>query len=150
METKTFDGITRTLGSSMTRRSALRGLFAGATAVVAGGAVLQVEDASAKRRKKGKKGKGGRPTTGQPGQGGQPQLLPPGSRCEFTAQCVTGYICEVPVNGSNSDRYCSGGPGAIRGAPNGDGDDTAPFCAVGHRCVFNGSSYTCQAVPDEI
>ena len=144
METTTFDGITRNLGSSLTRRSALRGLFAGAAAAVAGGALLQVEDASARRRrKKGKKG-GTQPTTGQP------QLLPPGSRCQFTSQCATGYICEVPVNGSNSDRYCSGGPGAICGAPNGDGDDTAPFCAVGHRCVFSGGGYTCQAVPDEI
>ncbi len=149
METTTFDGITRNLGSSLTRRSALRGLFAGAAAVVAGGALLQVEEASAKRRKKGKKGKGRQPTTGQPGQGGQPQLLPPGSRCQSTSQCVTGYICEVPVNGSNSDRYCSGGPGAICGAPTEDGDDTAPYCAVGHRCTFSGSSYTCQAVPEE-
>jgi hypothetical protein len=60
----------------------------------------------------------------------------------------------VPVNGSNSDRYCSGGQGAGCGAKNEDGDDTAPFCAVGFACVYatnNGSSaWTCQAVPDEI
>ncbi len=151
METTTFDGISKNLGSSMTRRSALRGLFAGTAAAVAGGALLQSEDASAKRRKKGKKGKRGQDQNqgGQP-QTGQPQLLPPGSRCQFTSQCATGYICEVPVNGSNSDRYCSGGPGAICGAPTEDGDDTAPFCAVGHRCVFSGSSYTCQAVPDDL
>ena len=132
-------------------------MFAGAAAAVAGGALLQVEDASAKRRKKkskkGSKG-GGQPTTGQPpdrpAPDGQP-LLAPGSRCESTSQCVSGYICEVPVNGSNSDRYCSGGPGAICGAPNEDGDDTAPFCAVGHRCIFSKpDTYTCQAVPDEI
>ena len=156
METTTFDGITKSFGSRMTRRSALRGLFAGAAAAVAGGAVLGIEDASAKRRKKGKKGRrsqeqtGGTPGGGQtPPGGGQPQLLPPGSRCQFTAQCTTGYICEVPVNGSNSDLYCSGGPGAICGAPNGDGDDTFPFCAVGHRCVSSGSGYSCQAVPEE-
>ncbi len=148
METTTFDGIARTFGNSLTRRSALRGLFAGAATIVAGGATLQSEEVSAKRRKKkgGKKGSA-QPSTGQP-QTGQP-LLPPGSRCQSSSQCVAGYICEVPVNGSNSDRYCSGGPGAICGAPTEDGDDTAPYCAVGHRCTFNGSSYTCQAVPDE-
>ena len=40
METTTLDTIARTLGSTMTRRSALRGLFAGAAAAVAGGALL--------------------------------------------------------------------------------------------------------------
>ena len=142
MDSTRFDSVSRLFGNGMTRREALRGLFAGAAAVVAGGAALQVEDASAKRRrKKGKKG-----------QGGQPQLLPPGSRCQSTSQCTAGYICEVPVNGSNSDRYCSGGPGAGCGAKNEDGDDTAPFCAVGHQCVFSqtNGSWTCQAVLDEI
>ena len=146
METTTLDTIARSLSSSMTRRSALRGIFAGVAAAVAGGTLLQSEETSAKRRKKkagkGSKG-GGQPTTGQP-------LLPPGSRCQSSSQCVSGYICEVPVNGSNSDRYCSGGPGAICGAPNADEDDTAPFCAVGHRCTLGNGSYTCQAVPDEI
>ena len=147
MDTITFDSVTRLVGTGMTRRSALRSLVAGAAAVVAGGAVLQVEEASAKRRKKGKKGK---KQTGQtPNQGGG-TLLPPGSRCESSAQCQSTYICEVPVNGSNSDRYCSGGPGAICGAPNGDGDDTFPFCAVGHRCTATGGGYICQFVPDEI
>ena len=151
MDSTRLDSVARHLGSGMTRRSALRGLFAGAAAAVAGGALLQGEDASAKRRKKGKNGKRGQKQThgGQP-QTGQPQLLPPGSRCQFTSQCATGYICEVPVNGSNSDRYCSGGPGAICGASTEDNDDTAPFCAVGHRCVFSGGGYTCQAVPDDI
>ena len=147
MDTTTFDSIARNLSSSMTRRSALRGLFAGAAAAVAGGALLQADDAAAKRRGKKKSRKG---QTANPTQGGGQPLLAPGSRCESSAQCTAGYICEVPVNGSNSDRYCSGGPGASCGAPNDDGDDTAPFCAVGHRCVFSGSSYTCQAVPDEI
>jgi hypothetical protein len=154
METTTFDGLTRTFGSRMTRRSALRGLVATAAAAVAGGALLQVEDASAKRRKKSRKGSSTQPTTDQPQNGGTTPLLPPGSRCQSSSQCVAGYICEVPVNGSNSDKYCSGGPGAGCGAKNEDGDDSAPFCAVGHQCVYassNGSSsWTCQAVPDEI
>ena len=155
METTTLDTIARTLGSTMTRRSALRGLFAGAAAVVAGGAVLQVEDASAKRRKKkgGKKGSTqpttSQPTTDQP-QSGQP-LLSPGSRCQSSSQCMSGYICEVPVNGSNSDRSCSGATGAQCGPATEDGDATAPFCAVGYSCHYNTGSSTgvCQAVPDE-
>ena len=52
METTTFDGITRSLSSTLTRRSALRSLFAGALTVVAGGAVLPSEETSAKKRKK--------------------------------------------------------------------------------------------------
>ena len=149
MDATTIDSIARTFGTSMTRRSALRGLVAGAAAAVAGGALLHADDASAKRRKKGKKGR--KQTDQTPAQGGgQTPLLPPGSRCESSAQCQSTYICEVPVNGSNSDRSCSGGPGAICGAPNGDGDDTFPFCAVGHRCTLTGGTYTCQAVPDEI
>jgi hypothetical protein len=75
--------------------------------------------------------------------------LQPGQRCQSDSQCVSGYICEVPVNGSNSDEYCSGGQGAVCGAPTEDGDDTYPFCAVGFRCTPTGSRYTCQAVRDE-
>ena len=151
MDTTSFDGITKTFGRTLTRRSALRGLVAGAVAAAAGGALLQTEEASAKRRKKSKKSRTTQPTTPeQPGSGGGTSpLLPPGSRCQSSTQCVSSYICEVPVNGSNSDRYCSGGPGAICGAPTGDGDDTAPFCAVGHRCTLTGSTYICQAVPEE-
>ena len=54
MESRTFDDLTRNLGSTLTRRSAVRGLAAGAAALVAGGAVLQAEDASAKKRRKNK------------------------------------------------------------------------------------------------
>jgi hypothetical protein len=142
MDSQTLDTLARTVGTAMTRRSALRGLFAGAVATVAGGALLLSEDASAKRRKKGKKGtKGQTPTT---------QGQAPGTRCQTSSQCQATYICAVPVNGSNSDLYCSGGQGAICGAPNDDGDDTFPFCAVGHRCTPTGTTYTCQVVPDEI
>ena len=141
MDTTTFDTLTRTVSSSMTRRSALRGLFAGAAAAAVGtGMLLGAEDTSA-RRKKGKKGKKG-------GKGGS--KLQPGQRCQSDTQCTKGYICEVPVNGSNSDEYCSGGQGAVCGAPNDDGDDTFPFCAVGFSCTATGPRYTCQAVPDEI
>ena len=150
MDTQTLDTIARTVGQSMTRRTALRGLFAAGVATVAGGSLLLGDDASAKRRKKGKKGRKGQTETpqggGQPGGG---QGLPPGSRCQSSSQCTATYICEVPVNGSNSDEYCSGGQGAVCGAPNGDGDDTYPYCAVGFDCTASGSGYTCQAVPDD-
>ena len=143
METMTFDGIARSLGSSITRRSALRGLFAGAMAAVAGGALLHADDASAKRRrrKKNKKGKKGN-------QQSNGKRRKPGAFCDSSAQCQTdqGYICAVAVNAGNSDKTCSGGPGAVCGPKNDDLDDTAPFCAVGHECV-NG---VCQATPEEI
>ncbi len=155
METTTFDGIARHLSSIITRRGALRGLFAGAVTAGAGGAVLRTEDASARRRrKKGKKNQNQRP---QDQQQGQPRTLPPGAFCQTNSQCQTGqgYICEVAVNAGNSDRTCSGATGAVCGAPNGDGDDTAPFCAVGHFCALTSQSNqtgtgVCQAVPEEI
>jgi hypothetical protein len=136
MDTTTFDTLARSVSTSLTRRSALRGLVAGAAVAAAGaGMLLGSEDTSGKRRKR-RKGKG--------------KLLQPGQRCQNDNQCVSGYICEVPVNGSNSDEYCSGGQGAECGAPNDDGDDTFPFCAVGFDCTASGNGYTCQAVPDEI
>ena len=135
MDTTTFDTLTRSLTTSTTRRSALRGLVASAATLVAGSLLLH-EDTAARRRK-GKKGKG------------KGHKLQPGQRCQSDNQCVKGYICEVPVNGSNSDEYCSGGQGAVCGAPNEDGDDTFPFCAVGFSCTPSGTRYICQANPDE-
>jgi hypothetical protein len=129
------------LGVTTAHYATLRSLVAGAAAVVAGGAVLTPE-VEGKRRRKNRKG-GKRKNKRQNGK------LQPGERCQSTSQCVSGYICEVPVNGSNSDTYCSGGPGAICGAPNGDGDDTAPYCAVGYECVSFYGRATCQVVPDE-
>ncbi len=134
MDFTTFDTMTRSVATSQTRRTALRGLAAGAAALVAGSVLHGAEDTSAKRRKRGKgKGKGKR--------------LQPGQPCQNDNQCTKGYICEVPSNGGNSDRVCAGGQGAVCGAPNGDGDDTAPFCAVGFDCTATGNTYTCQAVP---
>ena len=54
METSAFDDLTRNLGSTLTRRSALRRLAASAAALVTGAALLQSEDVSAKRRSKNK------------------------------------------------------------------------------------------------
>jgi hypothetical protein len=130
MDSTTFDGLARTFGSTSTRRSAVRGLFAGAVALVGGTAVLE---ADAKRRKK--KGKGGT-TRG---------TLANGQFCQTSTQCRdTNNICEVASNASNSDRTCCGAAGAICGPKNGDGDDTAPFCCAGFSCT-NG---TCQPVPE--
>jgi hypothetical protein len=137
MDTTTFDTLARSVSTSLTRRSALRGLVAGAATAALGAGLLQGEEASAKRRKRRKgKGKG--------------KLLQPGQPCQNDNQCTKGYICEVPVNGSNSDEFCSGGQDAVCGAPNDDGDDTFPFCAVGFSCTASGNGFTCQAVPDEI
>jgi hypothetical protein len=139
METIKFDGIAKSLSTTSTRRSAVRGLVAGALAAVAGGALLHAEDVSAKRRrKKGKKSN--QPSTSKRRQ--------PGAFCDFDAQCQTdqGYLCAVAVNAGNSDRTCAGGPGAFCGPKTEDEDDTAPFCAVGHACVNS----HCQAVPDDL
>ena len=35
-------------------------------------------------------------------------------------------------------------PALHAAAPNGDGDDTFPFCAVGFECIATGNGYTCQ------
>jgi anaerobic selenocysteine-containing dehydrogenase len=52
MEITTFDDLSRNLGSTLTRRSALRGLVASVAAVVAGGALVPGEDAAAKTRRR--------------------------------------------------------------------------------------------------
>ena len=139
METMKFDGIAKSLGSTSTRRSAVRGLFAGALAAVAGGVLLQADDASAKRRRKKHK-----KSTNQTAS----KRRQPGAFCDFDSQCQTdlGYFCDVPVNAGNSDTTCSGRSGAVCGPKTEDLDDTAPFCAVGFECVTG----FCQAVPDEI
>ena len=131
MDSTTFDGITRNLGSTLTRRSALRGFVASAAAIVAGGALLRSEDASAKRRKKGKKGQGGQ--TGQTGT-----FLPSGALCQSDSQCNFSQdhqICEVPQNASNSDHRCCGAQGAVCGGVNEDGDFIGPLCCIGEAGV---------------
>jgi hypothetical protein len=144
MDTTTFDTLARSISTSLTRRSALRGLVAGAAVAAAGaGMLIQSEDTSAKRRKR-------RKGTGTGNGSGNGKLLQPGDPCQNDNQCTKGYICEVPVNGSNSDEFCSGGQDAACGAPNDDGDDTFPFCAVGFTCTPSGNRFTCQAVPEEI
>jgi hypothetical protein len=155
MDSTSFLTLVQHLTSGLSRRGALRGLLTGAFAAVGSGAALNLK-AEAKQRRGRRKNK-------------KKRILPPGARCHSgdtvarncwrkqkrglkigcppRGKCAPGYICEVPVNGSNANTYCSGGPGATCGAPNADGDDTAPFCAIGHQCVLSGSNYTCQALP---
>src|SRR4029078_1126321 len=110
-----------------TRRETLRGLFAGAVAVTGGGALLLSENASAKRRKKGKS------STGQ-----TRQFLPSGALCQSDSQCnfqQDHQICEVPQNASNSDHRCCGAQGAVCGGVNEDGDFIGPLCCIGEAGV---------------
>ena len=50
MDTERFDAVARRFGSDVTRRKALRGLIAGAAALVGGRSLLAAEDAAAKHR----------------------------------------------------------------------------------------------------
>jgi hypothetical protein len=134
MDTMKFDTVARLFGSGMTRREALRGLFAGAALATAGGALLHAEDASAKRRKKGKQG-----TTGRTGS-----FLPSGTLCQSDSQCnfqQDHQICEVPQNASNSDHRCCGAQGAVCGGVNEDGDFIGPLCCIGEAGV---RSFVCS------
>lgn len=67
MDSTTFDTVTRNLSSVVNRRSALRGLMAGALAVTAGSSALET---SAKRRKAKKQ-----------------RRLQPGDFCQKDTQC---------------------------------------------------------------
>lgn len=148
MDTTTFDTLSRSVGTSQTRRSALRGLVAGAAGLVAGGVLLSAEDASARR----KKGKGGK---------GDTRCLKSGDLCESDTQCCgTNQICEVPTNASNSDTRCCGASGAVCGGVNEDGDAQPPFCCIGEAgrrsfvCSENdpenpGVRGTCLPAPDD-
>jgi len=148
MDTTTFDTLSRSVATSLTRRSALRGLVAGAATLVAGGVLLQTEDTSARR----KKGKGGKDNT---------RCLKSGDLCETDGQCCgTNQICEVPTNASNSDTRCCGASGAVCGGVNEDGDAQPPFCCIGEAgrrsfvCSENdpenpGVRGTCQPAPDD-
>jgi hypothetical protein len=123
MDSTTFDSIARTFGRTATRRTAVRGLFAGAVALVGGTTMLEAE---AKRRKTGK------------GRGkGQGQFLPTGALCQSDGQCNPNdkQICEVPQNASNSDHRCCGAQGAVCGGVNEDGDFIGPLCCIGEAGV---------------
>lgn len=152
MDATNFDSIARAAGRSLTRRHALRGIFTGAIATVAGGALITADDASAKRRKKGKKVKGGNGNgtgggngdgTGGGNGGGNGGSLPSGALCQSDSQCNAqqNQICEVPQNASNSDHRCCGAQGAVCGGVNEDGDFIGPLCCIGEAGV---RSFVCS------
>lgn len=109
--------------ADISRRGLLKSAIAPALAGLGITTLLTVEDVEGKRRKKrGKKGKKRCKKAGKP--------------CTSDKQCCSknNLICEVPVNGSNSDTYCCGGEGAKCGGNNEDGDDLSPYCCVGFVC----------------
>ena len=127
MDTAKFDGIARLLGNGLTRREAVRGLVATGVAVTAGASALDLVEAKRRKRRKNKKGKG------------RGKVLAAGEFCQTDAQCgpeKTHRICDVALNASNSDETCCGATGATCGAPNGDGDDTYPYCCYGYYCYY--------------
>jgi hypothetical protein len=143
MEITKFDALARGLGSGLNRRSALRGLVAGALTVAVGGSALDADAKRRRRKNKKKKVRGG----------GGAETLPNGAFCQSSSQCGSANnICAVAVNASNSDKTCCGATGAVCGAPNADGDDTAPFCCAGYDCFLNTGSSTgvCQLVADDL
>ena len=148
MDTTTLETLSRSVATSLTRRSALRSLVASAAAAVAGGVLLSSDDTAARR----KKGKGGK---------GNERCLKTGDLCESDGQCCgTNQICEVPTNASNSDTRCCGASGAVCGGVNEDGDAQPPFCCIGEAgrrsfvCSENdpenpGVRGTCLPAPDD-
>jgi hypothetical protein len=120
MDSEMFDATARTFAAALTRRSAVRGLVAGAVAAIGGGVLVRDEvDARKKRNKPG-----------------SDRCLTSGKRCTSDSQCCSkaGLICEVPTGGSNSDTFCCGGQGSVCGGANEDGDAVGPVCCVNFRC----------------
>ena len=86
MDKTAFDGLTRHLGSSLTRRHALRGLFAGVVAVTSGAVVL--EETAAKRRGKKRRAKANK-NKGNKNKGDQgTPPAPPAPICAGKNWCV--------------------------------------------------------------
>ncbi|MBW3634044.1 MAG: hypothetical protein KY456_13555 [Chloroflexi bacterium] len=108
MDSTKFDAIARLFGSGLTRREALRGLVAGATGITAGGVLLQMEDASAGRRRRKNRKKNRRKNRKK----NQQQCGKQGDGCgaydadtgTYSAPyCCHGYECVyITSNGSSS------------------------------------------------
>jgi hypothetical protein len=127
MDSTKFDTVTRTLSNGINRRSAQRGLVAGALAYTAGGAVLAA-DAKRRNRKHHKK---------HQHHSGHHDDLRAGDPCETDHQC--GYpdsylICDMAGGTRDGDRTCCGAYNATCGYPSEDGHDTAPYCCNGYVC----------------
>jgi hypothetical protein len=114
MESTTFDTVARNLSTAVTRRSALRGLVAGALAVTVGGAAL---DTSAKRGRKAKKHRN----------------LRPGDFCQTDKQCQhfnADYICG-PTRPFTDERVCCGALDALCDETGASGQS----CCYGYLCA---------------
>ena len=103
MDSTTFDTVARNLGNLetvVTRRTALRGLVAGALAVAGGRAALETEARKGKGKGKGK--------------GKKNRKLQPGDFCKNDKQCrnTPDYICGRPRIFSE-ERVCCGAIDAL-------------------------------------
>jgi hypothetical protein len=146
METKAFDDLTRNLGSTLTRRSALRGLAASAAALVTGAALLQSEDVSAKRRSKNKskrkKNKQNAPQDAAP-VGAVVTCSNIGTACGLGANTL---VCNCRLT-KEATQTCAN----VVNPPNGVAFNTCNLssdCPAGQICDFGGNvcRSTCQTV----
>ena len=116
MNSTTIDTVARKLSVGVSRRSALRGLVAGALAITAGSAALET---SAKRRRKTRKK--------------QQRALRPGQFCQTTKQCqhIDGnYICGR-TGPFTAERVCCGGIDALCDETGASGRS----CCYGYLCA---------------
>jgi hypothetical protein len=138
MDSEKFDFVARLLSGGKTRREALRTMLAGSAAVAAGASLLSV-DASAKPKKR------------RPKKRRKNRCKKAGQFCKTNKQCCTGKTkrrCAVASNAGNSDKTCCGGPGAVCGGANADGDALGPFCCAGFMCSSNSRAKgRCVRVP---
>jgi hypothetical protein len=136
MEITTFDDLSRNLGSTLTRRSALRGLVASAAAVVAGGALLPVEDAAAKKRRRKQKNR--KKSSAQGAVLTCPNL---GTACGLGASTL---ICNCRLT-KEGTQTCAN----VVNPPNGTAFQTCTLssdCPDGQICDFGGNvcRFTCE------
>ncbi len=132
MDAFSFDKLVQLATSGMSRRGLVKSALVPAVAGLGVASLLGMEESAAKKKKKKRCKKAGK-------------------SCKSNKQCCPGKtkrICEVPVNGGNSDTVCCGGAGAKCGGNNEDGDDLAPFCCVGFECNSETESPgTCVEAP---
>lgn len=125
MDDSRFDALTRLIGTTRTRRDAVRSALGASTLGAASLVLLETADGEAKRRRRKRKKKKGN------------RCLDAGDPCTNSTECCTDTtkrICDVQRNAGNSDRECCGGVGAVCGGKNEDEDDIPPFCCVDHDC----------------
>jgi anaerobic selenocysteine-containing dehydrogenase len=136
MEITTFDDLSRNLGSTLTRRSALRGLVASAAAVVTGGALLPAENASAKKQRRKQKRR--KKNTASPESVTCPNL---GTACGLGASTL---ICNCRLT-KEGTQTCAN----VVNPPNGTAFQTCTLssdCPDGQICDFGGNvcRFTCE------